>query len=90
MSGGLLPLPDGQEMHSRTGGEPGAPLTANLRLSRERRQPFVAADVVDGQPNVGDAVFVGGATGPVTRTGASTPLLGGLIPGMPPAEADGR
>lgn len=60
LNGGMLPLPDGQDLHCRANAEPGAPPTANLRLGRERRQQFATADVVDGQPQVGDAVFVGG------------------------------
>lgn len=84
-SGGLLTLPDGQDLHCRSGAGPGASRTADLRLSRERRQQFASADVVSGQPQVGDAVFIGG---PV-KTPSSLPAeTGGMLP--PPSAPGGR
>ena len=84
LGGGLMPLPEGQDLHCRSGAELTATRTADLRLSRERRQQFTSADVVDGQPHVGDAVFVGGSTAP---PGAGA---GGIIaPSLLPAEAGG-
>lgn len=84
LNGGILTLPDGQALHCRSGAEPGANRTADLRLSRERRLQFASADVVSGQPHVGDAVFVGGPGG---RVGPS--LLPAEIENLPPPPAPG-
>lgn len=73
LGGGPLTLLDGQALHCRPGLEPGAPASAHLRLSRERRHQFASADVVDGQPRLGDAVFIGGPAAP-----------GGSLPPSPP------
>jgi hypothetical protein len=50
-------LPDGLTLRCRTPEEGGGMQTAVVRVGRERRQQFVVADVIDGQPSVGDTVF---------------------------------
>ena len=47
-------LTDGEALVCRAAGN----VSANLRVSRERRPPFVVADVADGTPNLGDEVFI--------------------------------
>ena len=50
-------LPDGQLLRCSAAPAVDAPATATLRVARERRQPFIVADVVDGSPQVGDTVY---------------------------------
>ncbi len=47
-------LVDGQALVCRAGGN----VTATLHVSRERRPPFVVADVITGAPTLGDEVFI--------------------------------
>lgn len=95
LDGGMLMLPNGSDLHCRLSAAPGAASTAELRLSRERRLQFASADVVSGQPRVGDAVFVGGQglapTGPglggIIAPSLLPPEIGGTLP---PPSAGGR
>ncbi len=58
-------LVDGQALICRAGGN----VTATLRVSRERRPPFVVADVASGEPHVGDDVLIDTAPGRATIPG---------------------
>ena len=73
-------LTDGEALVCRAAGNP----TAALRVSRERRPPFVVADVVSGTPNVGDEVFIepAGVHASVPPTPASAPEFR-ANPGLP-------
>ncbi len=74
-------LTDGQALVCRGGGS----VTATLRVSHERRPPFVVADVAAGEPRIGDEVFIDTVPGrtkvpdaqgplPTTPPGASPPV----------------
>ncbi len=52
-------LVDGQALVCRAAGS----VTGTLRVSHERRPPFVVADVTAGEPHVGDDVFIDTAPG---------------------------
>lgn len=56
--------------------------TATLRVSRERRPPFVVADVDSGTPHVGDEVYVVPAADP-----AAKPTTPSAAPPAPPVPA---
>lgn len=51
-------IPAGHLLHCRTPGAMSSASTADLRVSPERRQPFLIADVVSGQPTVGDIAYL--------------------------------
>ena len=71
-------LADGQTLVCRAAGAD----TATLRVSRERRPPFVVADVDSGAPHVGDEVFVVPAADP-----AAKPATPPSAPAAPPVPA---
>ena len=62
-------LTDGQALVCRAGGN----VTATLRVSHERRPPFVVADVAAGEPHVGDEVFIDTAPGHTKIPDAQSP-----------------
>ena len=72
-------LADGQTLVCRAAGAD----TATLRVSHERRPPFVVADVDSGTPQIGDEVFVVPATAPPAKPTAPSPA-----PSAPPFRAD--
>jgi hypothetical protein len=79
-----LALADGQELRCRTSPEAGGAQTALVRVGRERRQQFIVADVLDGQPNAGDSVYLTFKSS--SASGASSgppPLLMRPSPGHP-------
>ena len=51
-------LPTGSLLHCHPAGTVTGSSTADLRVSPERRQPFVTADVVAGTPTVGDIAYL--------------------------------
>ena len=73
-------LTDGQALVCRGTGVD----TATLRVSRERRPPFVVADVVSGEPHLGDEVFVE----PVPNLAAkpAPPAAPSSTPAAPPVD----
>ncbi len=80
-------LIDGQALVCRAAGG----VTATLRVSHERRPPFVVADVATGEPHVGDDVFIDPAPGRTsspaqqdTPTPAAAPDFR-ANPALPPA-----
>ena len=73
-------LADGQALVCRAAGAD----TATLRVSHERRPPFVVADVDSGTPHIGDEVFVlPAAAQPPVIPAAPSPT-----PSVPPFRAD--
>ena len=78
-------LPDGQPLRCAADPSPAAPTTATLRVGRERRRPYVVADVVSGEPHVGDTVFTTAApttlnTGPLVLPTATSGVLPITLP----------
>jgi hypothetical protein len=57
-------LPNGTELRCRGSAETGGAQTALLRVSPERRAPFIVADIVSGTPQVGDGVYLPDAASP--------------------------
>ncbi len=57
-------LPKGTELRCRGSAATGGEQTALLRVSPERRAPFVVADIVSGSPQVGDGVYLPDAASP--------------------------
>ena len=91
VSAGFAPsITEGQELrciHSNAADANGP--FAIVRVSRERRPPFIVADVLSGQPQAGDDVYTvkGGGTAPLPAP-VSTPSAASLfIPAaaLPPA-----
>ena len=64
-------LADGQTLVCRAAGAD----TATLHVSHERRPPFIVADVANGEPHVGDEVFVVPASDPTAKPPATTPVV---------------
>lgn len=64
-------LADGQTLVCRAAGAD----TATLRVSHERRPPFVITDVANGEPHVGDEVFVVPASVPMAKPPATAPAV---------------
>ncbi len=62
-------LTDNQTLVCRAAGAD----TATLRVSHERRPPFVVADVDSGTPHIGDEVFVVPAASSSAKPAASPP-----------------
>lgn len=73
-------LTDGQTLVCRVSGAD----SATLRVSRERRPPFVVADVASGEPHVGDEVFVEPASNPATKPAAPAPAAPSASPTAAP------
>ena len=91
VSAGIAPgIADGQELrciHANAADASGP--FAVVRVSRERRPPFIVADVLSGQPQAGDDVYAvkGGGAAPLPVP-VSTPSAASLfIPAaaLPPA-----
>ena len=84
---GAGPLPDGLMLHCSASPNADATANATLRISTERRRPYIVADVVDGEPHVGDAVFAARptanrtASGPTVLPTATSGVLPIVIPG---------
>ena len=84
---GAGPLPDGLLLHCSASPTGEASANATLRISAERRRPYIVADVVSGEPHVGDAVFVDRALtnqtpgGPTVLPTATAGVLPIVIPG---------
>ncbi len=57
-------LANGTELRCRGSAETGGAQTALLRVSPERRAPFIVADIVSGSPQVGDGVYLPEAASP--------------------------
>ena len=51
-------VPVGHLLHCHPAGTTTGSSTADLRVSPERRQPFVIADVLAGAPSVGDVAYL--------------------------------
>ena len=89
-------LPDGQLLRCTADPSAAAPTTATLRVGRERRRPYVVADVVSGEPHVGDTVFTTTAppasnnTGPLVLPTATSGVLPIALPDATPASANSR
>ena len=69
-------LVDGQTLVCRASGV----VTATLRVSHERRPPFVVADVAAGEPHLGDEVFIDTAPGRTTVPAPDGPMPSGSPP----------
>lgn len=87
------PLPDGTLLRCSSAPTSDAPTNAMLRVSTERRRPFIVADVLSGEPRVGDAVFLdrtaisaAGAKPTILPT-ATSAVLPIVIPGATAAPA---
>ncbi len=91
-------LPDGQLLRCTADPSAAAPATATLRVGRERRRPYVVADVVSGEPHVGDAVFTAAAppasantnTGPLVLPTATSGVLPIALPDATPIPVNSR
>ena len=83
--GGGPGLATGQELRClHAGAADASGPFALLRVSRERRPPFIVADVVSGQPLAGDDVYAVTGQGPAPLpVPASTPSAASLL--IPPA-----
>ena len=87
-------LPDGLLLHCAADPSPAAPATATLRVGRERRRPYVVADVVNGEPHVGDTVFTAAVppasnnTSPPILPTATSGILPIILPDVVPAPAN--
>lgn len=77
-------VPVGTVLHCRPPGVNTGVSTADLRVSPERRAPFVVADVIAGTPTVGDTAFL--ASDAPSPTASPEPVLlpSTLLPGGPP------
>ncbi len=79
-------LSEGQLLHCRPPGASGLAATADLRVSRERHQSLVAANVLAGDPAVGAVVYATSgeiptpAPAPGSISSVSTAPLPGLFP----------
>lgn len=51
-------VPVGYLLHCRPVGVSSGMSSADLRVSPERRQPFVVADVISGTPSIGDVAYL--------------------------------
>ena len=51
-------VPAGHRLHCRPPGSTAGTSTADLRVSPERRHPFVVADVLTGLPSIGDVAYL--------------------------------
>jgi hypothetical protein len=60
----IADIPNGTELRCRGSAETGGAQTALLRVSPERRAPFIVADIVSGSPQVGDGVYLPDAASP--------------------------
>ena len=88
--GGASSLPYGQTLRCAATPSADAPATATLRVARERRQPFVVADVVSGEPRVGDCVYATASTdapAPVVLPTNTSGVLPIVLPDATPPPA---
>ena len=91
--GGVPTLPDGQLLRCVSSLADDAGVTATLRAGRERRRPYIVADVVNGEPHVGDSVFLerpgssttSDAAAPMVLPTATSGVLPIVLPGASPA-----
>ncbi len=83
-------LSDGQLLHCRPPGSTGLAATADLRVSHERHQSLVAANVVAGDPAIGAIVYASSGATPAPTpalepiSSVSTAPLPGLFPPRKP------
>ncbi len=95
-SGATSALSDGQLLRCAADPSAAAPATATLRVGRERRRPYVVADVVNGEPRVGDAVFIATMPpasmnpGPLVLPTTTSGVLPIALPDANPAPANSR
>lgn len=87
---GARSLPDGQLMRSTNSTMTDSPTTAILRVTHERRQPFVVADVVAGDPHIGDVIFLASPTAsepntPLVLPTSTSGVLPIALPGAAPS-----
>ncbi len=87
-SAGTGALPDGQVLQcaNSAGSEPS--ITAVVRVGRERRPPFVVADVVSGDPQVGDIAYLAPAAVPIAPMVLPT-STSGVLPIVLPTSTPG-
>ena len=71
---GAGPLPDGMLLRCSPPATD-APTNTMLRVSMERRRPFIVADVLNGEPHVGDTVFVERQGSPAPSMNPTQPPL---------------
>lgn len=81
--------PDGQTLRCAASASSDAVTTATLRVTHERRPPFVVADVVTGEPRVGDTAYLAAApapvpTGPLVLPTSTSVVMPIVLPGSPP------
>lgn len=81
------PLPGGQLLRCCPSPDGDLAMTATLRVSPERRRPYVVADIVSGEPHVGDSVFLGSEPTPAAATGNTVlpTATSGVLPIVLPA-----
>ena len=76
-------LSTGSFLHCHPAGTVTGSSTADLRVSPERRQPFVVADVVAGTPTVGDVAYLARESAPVPPVRPAVPFSS-VIPAAEP------
>lgn len=67
-------VPAGYLLRCHPFGTPSGAVTADLRVSPERRSPFLVADVISGSPSVGDAAYLT-AEGSAPSVPPTTPVI---------------
>lgn len=78
-------LSEGQLLHCRPPSAVARTATADLRVSRERHESLLVANVVAGEPAMGDIVYVtppGAATSPTPAPGSISALPLTPLPGL--------
>ena len=77
--------PAGHLLHCHPPGVTSGTSTADLRVSAERRQPFVIADVVAGMPSVGDVAYLARDNDPALVPIRPVVPFSSVIPAAEPA-----